>query len=58
VKADILGTFHGVSPKHLQRYLNEIAYRFNRRFMQPVLFDHLLAAVTASLPLGMERLVG
>jgi NTP pyrophosphohydrolases containing a Zn-finger, probably nucleic-acid-binding len=58
VKEDILGTFHGVSKKHLQRYLDEIAYRFNRRFMQPVLFDHLLAAVTSAPPLGLERLTG
>jgi len=58
VKADILGTFHGVSPKYLQRYLDEIAYRFNRRFMQPVLFDHLLAAVTSAPPLQLERLKG
>jgi len=58
VKEDILGTFHGVSKKYLQRYLNEIAYRFNRRFMQPVLFDHLLTAVTDSPPLGLERLKG
>jgi len=58
VKEDILGTFHGVSKKYLQRYLDEIAYRFNRRFLQPVLFDHLLAAVTDSPPLGLERLKG
>jgi transposase-like protein len=58
VKEDILGTFHGVSRKYLQRYLDEIAYRFNRRFMQPVLFDHLLDAVTDSKPLRLELLKG
>lgn len=25
------GTFHGVSTKHLPRYLREWSYRFNRR---------------------------
>ena len=31
LKAWLNGTFHGVSKKHLSRYLNEWAYRFNRR---------------------------
>ena len=33
LKAWLLGTFHGaVTPKHLQAYLNEYVFRFNRRF--------------------------
>lgn len=32
LKAWINGTHHGVSPDHLQAYLNEFAFRFNRRF--------------------------
>ena len=31
LKAWLLGTHHGVSHKHLQAYLNEYAFRFNRR---------------------------
>ena len=31
VKAWIVTTHHGVSAKHLPRYLREWAYRFNRR---------------------------
>jgi transposase-like protein len=31
LKAWIIGTFHGVSPKHMQAYLNEYTFRFNRR---------------------------
>jgi hypothetical protein len=30
-KRGITGNFHKVSIKHLQRYLNEFTYRFNRR---------------------------
>ncbi len=30
-KRFLLGTYHGVSHKHLQRYLDEFCYRFNRR---------------------------
>ena len=32
LKSWLRGTHHGVSPKHLQTYLNEFAFRFNRRF--------------------------
>lgn len=30
-KRGLTGSFHAVSIKHLQRYLNEFSYRFNRR---------------------------
>jgi transposase-like protein len=30
-KRGVVGSFHTVSIKHLQRYLNEFSYRFNRR---------------------------
>jgi hypothetical protein len=32
LKAWLLGIHHGVSPRHLQAYLNEFTFRFNRRF--------------------------
>ena len=32
LKSWLLGIRHGVSPQHLQAYLNEYAFRFNRRF--------------------------
>ena len=38
----LLGTHHGVSPKHLQTYLNEFVFRFNRRFWPMVAFDSVL----------------
>ncbi len=31
LKRFLLGTYHGVSPEHLQEYLDEFCYRFNRR---------------------------
>ncbi len=40
-KAFILGTYHGVQKKHLQRYLNEFCYR---RFWSDQGFDRLLLA--------------
>jgi hypothetical protein len=36
------GTHHGVSPKHLQGYLNEFVFRFNRRFWPLIAFDSVL----------------
>jgi hypothetical protein len=42
LKAWIDGTFHGVSQKHLQTYLNEFMFRFNRRFWRQLSFRKLL----------------
>jgi len=47
----LLGTHHGVSPQHLQAYLNEYVFRFNRRFWPMVAFDSVLGiAVRAAAP--------
>ncbi len=42
LKAWLIGTFHGVRKKHLQNYLNEYAFRFNRRFTRALSFRSLL----------------
>jgi len=47
-KAFIEGTYHGLGKKHLQSYLEEFCYRFNRRWMQNWLFDRLLVACTST----------
>ena len=41
--AEARGTFHGVSPKHLPRYLQEFSYRFDRRARESELFFFILA---------------
>lgn len=43
-KRFILGTYHGLDSKHLQAYLDEFCYRFNRRSWEDQLFNRLLAA--------------
>lgn len=43
-KRFLLGTHHQESPKYLQRFLDEFAYRFNRRWVASQLFDRLLTA--------------
>lgn len=42
LKTWIDGTFHGVGKHHLQTYLNEFMFRFNRRFYRAVSFRTLL----------------
>jgi len=42
LKAWLLGTHHGVFPKHLQPYLDEFAFRFNRRSTPMAAFQTLL----------------
>jgi len=55
-KAFVAGTFHGLGKKHLQSYLDEYCYRFNRRNMGGIIFDRLLFAVTQSPPLRFADL--
>ena len=42
LKSWLNGAHHGVSPQHLQAYLNEFAFRFNRRFYPFNAFRSLL----------------
>lgn len=42
LKTWLIGIHHGVSPQHLQAYLNEFAFRFNRRFYPFNAFRSLL----------------
>ena len=47
-KAVIAGTFHGLGGKHLQRYLDEFCYRFNRRIFDKEMFNRILMGCTKS----------
>lgn len=42
LKTWLLGTHHGVDPKHLQAYLNEYVFRFNRRMTPMAAFQTAL----------------
>jgi len=55
-KSFVNGTFHGLGDKHLQRYLDEFCYRFNRRYFKNRIFDRLLIAVTCASPLTFAEL--
>lgn len=49
-RAFIAGTYHGVSEKHLPRYLCEYEYRFNRRFRLNRIFDGIVTAAAQCKP--------
>jgi len=43
-KRMLLDIHHDIKPEHLQNYLNEFCYNFNRRYFGEALFDRLLVA--------------
>ncbi|MCU1311656.1 MAG: transposase, partial [Candidatus Angelobacter sp.] len=55
LKRGIIGTWHRVSPKHLQAYLDEMTFRFDRRKRSDLFLDTLRHMVTAD-PLTFEKL--
>lgn len=58
VKALIAGTFHGLDAIHLQRYLDEIDYRFNRRWSKSGVFLRLVNACALSTKIIYDELIG
>jgi len=56
LKTWLRGTFHGVSPKHLQRYLDEFVFRFDRRWQETELFIRVLHRALDTAPLPYHRL--
>ena len=56
-KAFIEGTFHGLNNLHLQRYLNEFCYRFNRRWVKSGFFSRLIKACASSTKITYHELV-
>jgi hypothetical protein len=57
VKRWLLGTHHGrVEPQHLQAYLNEYVFRFNRRFYPMTSFNSVLGLAARSVSPTYEEL--
>lgn len=44
LRSFVQGTHHGLAEDHLQQYLDEFCYRFNRRHRRGEMFDRLLRA--------------
>jgi len=58
LKTWIIGTHHGVSPQHLQAYLNEYTYRFNRRGTPMAAFQTVLGLAQGRLGPTYDDLYG
>ena len=55
-KTFLLGTYRGVRHKHLQRYLDEFCYRFNRRSWEKQLTSRLMTACLYANPITFAEL--
>ena len=56
LKTWLRGTHHGVDPKHLQAYLDEFTFRFNRRRTPMAAFQSLLGLTGAHGPTTYKML--
>ena len=56
-KRSIMGAFHKISIKHMDRYLEELEWRFNNRD-NPNIFLDTLARIVNTDPLTYRRLIG
>ena len=52
-----LGVYHGLRRKHLQSYLDEFAFRFNRRRTRHAAFRSLLGIAVAVEPVTYNMLI-
>ena len=57
-KAVLAGPHRGVSNKHLQSYLSEVCYRFNRRYWEREAFHRLLYACASTNTVTRDELMG
>ena len=55
-KRFLLGTYHGIKRKHLQKYLDEFCYRYNRRFQESRLYESLIKACVLGFPISYPAL--
>jgi len=56
-KRAIVGNYHKLSPWHLDRYLREFCWRYNRRRQQSSIFDLALDSMLNQVPLPYKTLV-
>jgi len=56
LKRALVGSFHRLEQDHIEAYLNEFCWRYDRRLQQKEMFGELLANVTKGKPLTYKRL--
>jgi transposase-like protein len=54
LKRFILGTYHSVSQRYMQEYLDEFLYRFNRRFWEQQIPNRLLRLCIEHAPIRLQ----
>lgn len=57
IKRSMAGTYHSISAKHLQAYINEFAYRYNHRFSSLSIFHSLLSRLCGQHDLRVQKSV-
>ena len=57
LKVWALGVYHGLRREHLQTYLDEFVFRFNRRRTRHAAFRSLLGIAAAHTPLPYKMLI-
>ena len=55
-KRGVVGSYHKLSEDHLDSYLQEFCWRFNRRHMQAEIFQTLLRELVTKKPLTYKTL--
>jgi predicted RNA-binding Zn-ribbon protein involved in translation (DUF1610 family)/transposase-like protein len=53
-----LGTYHGLRRKHVDTYLNEFVFRYNRRFYRHVSFETVLGLASRRQPTSYWEIIG
>lgn len=53
-----LGTYHGLRRKHIDSYLNEFVFRYNRRYYRHVSFKTLLGLAANRAPTSYWDITG
>ncbi|GHU79080.1 DDE transposase [Clostridia bacterium] len=57
-KSFIAGTYHGLDNVHLQAFLDEFCYRFNRRYWLDQIFARTIKACVVAKPFTRYALIG
>jgi transposase-like protein len=55
-KRGVIGSYHHLSKDHLDSYLQEFCWRYNRRASQPIMFETLTRELVSKAPLTYKKL--
>lgn len=55
-KRGVIGSYHQLGEMHIDAYLSEFCWRFNRRHMQPLMFGMVLSNLAVNKPMPYKQL--